>query len=132
MIYLTDTHTLIWSILEPLKLSNKSRSILEDNENTIYVSAINFWEISLKYSIGKLNLEGVLPHEFPSLAIKTGFELISITPEEASTYHLLIGDWHKDPFDKMLIWQAIKNDWTLISIDENVAKYREIGLMVVW
>ena len=82
--------------------------------------------------MGKLELEGILPHEFPSLTIQIGFELIPISPDEAATYHLLNVDWHKDPFDKMLIWQAMQRSLTLISKDKNIAKYKEIGLMVVW
>ena len=61
-----------------------------------------------------------------------GFELISIISEEAASYHLLKENWHKDPFDKMLIWQAIKRDYILLSKDINIAKYNEIGLKVEW
>lgn len=132
MNYLTDTHTLIWSILDPGKLSSKAKFILENPKDTIFVSAINFWEVSLKFSIGKLELRDILPHDFPSLALEMGFQLIPMNPEEAASYHHLKGNFHKDPFDKMLIWQAIRHDFTLISRDINVIKYKGEGLKVVW
>ncbi|MEX2603116.1 MAG: type II toxin-antitoxin system VapC family toxin [Gracilimonas sp.] len=132
MNYLLDTHALIWSLLDPEKLSENARQIIEDPKNSISVSAVNFWEISLKYSIGKLGLEGILPHEFPEFTAKTGFDLISLSPQETSTYHNLQGDWHKDPFDRMLIWQAIHQDLVLITKDESIWKYKEIGLKTIW
>ncbi len=132
MIYLLDTHVLIWSLMHVEKLSDKVREIIENQENTILVSAGTFWEISLKVSLNKLNFQGVKPEDFPRLALETGFELIPILPEEAANYHQLKADWHKDPFDRMLIWQAIQRKVMLISKDEQVLKYANAGLKVVW
>jgi len=132
MNFLLDTHTLLWSLTEKNKLSIRVKKVLEDPENTVLVSAISFWEISLKFSIGKLNLEGVLPHELPLLAQKTGFLLIPVAPEEAATYHLLTITSHRDPFDKMLIWQAIQQNFTLISKDKNMLRYDKEGLKIFW
>ena len=69
---------------------------------------------------------------FPNLALETGYELIPILPEEPAKYHLLKADWHKDPFDRMLIWQAIQRKVMLISKDEQVSKYVNEGFTVVW
>lgn len=132
MNYLLDTHTLIWAILETGKLSSKAKQIIEDPQNLIIVSSVNFWEISLKYSLGKLELKGVTPDEIQKIAIETGFDQISLSPEETSTYHNLAGNWHRDPFDRMLIWQAIQRDLILISKDEAVKNYQEDGLNFVW
>ncbi|WP_236978027.1 type II toxin-antitoxin system VapC family toxin [Membranihabitans maritimus] len=132
MTYLTDTHSLIWSVLQPGKLSRKVREILENPAYTISVSAVNFWKISLKYSIGKLELKGILPQEFPQIVLQMGFLSIPLTPVEAVSYHNLNGNRHKDPFDKMLIWQAMRHDFTFIRKDKNVMKYEENGLKVVW
>jgi len=79
-----------------------------------------------------MELKGVLPIDFPNLAREIGFELIPLMPDEVSGYHLLQGNWHKDPFDKMLIWQAIQRNILLISKDEHIAKYGAVGLKVVW
>ncbi|MEX2593821.1 MAG: type II toxin-antitoxin system VapC family toxin [Anditalea sp.] len=132
MNFLIDTHTLVWTITDKIRLSKKVRVIIENVNNNIYVSAISFWEISLKFSIGKLELIGVLPNQFPLLAIQTGFELIPLMPEETATYHHLKGTWHRDPFDRMLIWQAIQQDLVLISKDKNIAKYGKEGLKTLW
>lgn len=132
MNYLLDTHTLIWSILDTNKLSIKSKGLIEDPKNLIVVSPINFWEISLKYSLGKLELKGVSPDEIYDLAVETGFDLINLSPKETSTYHNLKGDWHRDPFDRMLIWQAINRELILISKDKVMGNYQEDGLKTVW
>ena len=132
MSYLLDSHTLIWSIMDQKRLSAKVRSILEDTDNRIRVSAVSFWEISLKYGLGKLNLQGVVPGQLPELTRKTGFELIELLPEEAATYHELEASWHRDPFDRMLIWQAIQNKLTIISKDIHIASYQSVGLKVIW
>lgn len=132
MTYLIDTHVLIWSLVDDKKLSDTVREILENPENTILVSSISLWEISLKFSLRKLDLQGITPGDFPKLIQEIGFELTLVQPDEVSTYHLLKGEWHRDPFDRMLIWQVIKRKVILISKDENIAKYANEGLKVVW
>lgn len=131
MNYLLDTHIFIWALMDKKKLSSQIVEVIENTEHDIFVSAISFWEISLKFGLGKLQLDGVLPNEFPDLAIKTGFKIIDLDANNASYYHTLKGTWHKDPFDRMLICQAIKQNYILISNDEDVAKYYEEGLKVL-
>lgn len=132
MSYLLDSHTLIWSIMDLKKLSVKVRRILEDKDNRIFVSAVSFWEISLKYAIGKLDLSGVAPEKLPELARHAGFELIDLLPDECANYHQLKASWHRDPFDRMLIWQALQNKLSIISRDSQIASYESVGLNVVW
>lgn len=132
MKYLLDTHTLIWAITENKKLSSVVKKVLEDSANTILVSSISFWEISLKFSLGKLNLEGIRPDDFPSLVSEMKFDTISLDVKTAATYHHLKTVHHKDPFDRMLIWQAIQNNLVLISNDENMPFYRSEGLKLLW
>ena len=115
MIYLLDTHVLLCSLMDTAKLSDKVREIIENQENRIAVSVISLWEISLKFSLNKLPLEGVSPEDFPKLIEDIGFELISLRTEEVSTYHDLNANWHRDPFDKMLIWQAIQKNIIFVS-----------------
>jgi len=132
MSYLLDTHTLIWSILERGKLSDKVRETLEDIENTALVSCVAFWEISIKFSLGKLALSGLKPEELRDLSIETGFELISLSPQDCATYHQLNTSFHKDPFDRMLIWQALKHNHILITKDTDITKYKSVGLKTFW
>jgi PIN domain nuclease of toxin-antitoxin system len=133
MNYLLDTHTLLWAITEKRKLSALVRQTIENTDNTILVSAISFWEITLKFSIKKLDISGFLPEDLPELSIKSGFDLIPLLPAESASYHHLPAyGQHKDPFDRMLIWQAIQQDLILISKDENMNPYKSAGLKLLW
>lgn len=132
MSYLLDTHTMIWAITEPQKLSNIVRGLLEDTSNDIIVSAVSFWEISLKHSIKKLTLENLTPEDFPKAAIETGFRLLELDGSTAASYHKLLATYHRDPFDRMLIWQALQNNFKLISKNSMVMNYTSEGLNVIW
>lgn len=131
MKYLLDTHILIWAIFSPDKLSKKVQGILVNPENTILVSSLSLWEISLKYSSGKLKLKGIVPDDLINISLDIGFTFIDLSPETAATFYLLSGDYHKDPFDRMLIWEALKNDFGFISDDKEVKKYVNNGLIVI-
>lgn len=113
-------------------MSKRVKATLEDPDNDILVSAISFWEISLKFSLGKLLLNEVVPDDFPLLATQTGFKLLPIISEIAASDHQLKGKWHRAPFDRMLIWQAIQQDLILITKDENVVNYKNEGLKTLW
>lgn len=128
MKYLLDTHYLLWSIANSSKIPKSAKDIIVDQHNQILVSTISFWEISLKFSIGKLNLKGFLPEDIPELCLKMNFEILNILAQECSSYHQLVPNYHKDPFDKMLIWQAISNDYILITDDNDIKKYASSGL----
>jgi PIN domain nuclease of toxin-antitoxin system len=128
MKYLLDTHYLLWVVADTKKISRKVRNIITDPENEIIISAISFWEISLKSSLGKLTITGFAPEDLPAACLQMGFIIEPVSAQEASSYHQLTATFHKDPFDLMLIWQAIYNGYTLISADENVKKYISSGL----
>lgn len=132
MSFLLDSHTLIWAIVDRKKLSSRVIAILEDPTNEIFVSAVTFWEISLKYSLGKLDLSDILPEDLPKLTEEIGFSFLPLLPVESAGYHNLRADWNRDPFDRMLIWQAIKNNLALLSKDKNIALYRSVGLKLIW
>ena len=131
MSYLLDTHILIWAITSPEKLSKKVRSVLLDPQNIIMVSSLNLWEISLKHASGKLQLKNIVPEDFIKISQNIGFTFLKLSVEEASTFYLLRGQYHKDPFDRMLIWQSIKNNLVFISDDKEVEKYSSDGLNVL-
>ena len=129
---LLDTHAVLWSLFEPNRLGAAALPLLKDPQQTVYVSVISFWEISLKYSIGKLDLQGVVPDAFPDLIHQTGFELLPLAAEDAAIFHNLPRLEHKDPFDRLLIWQAISHKLTFVSQDKACVAYRKHGLKVVW
>jgi len=129
---LLDTHTLIWAIKEREKLSPLVVQTIENADNTIFVSSITFWEISMKFSIGKLELINILPDQFPEASLNVGFELISLSPSETASHYKLLLTAHKDPFDRMLIWQAIQRNLVFISKDDRLGQYKVAGLKTLW
>jgi len=101
MKYLVDTHILLWSFIAPEQLSKKSSQILLDENNDIYYSPINLWEISIKYALRKLDLQGITPDDFFEELSESYFlckRIDNITL--VTNYELPI--YHKDPFDRFL------------------------------
>ena len=129
---LLDTHAFFWSVFDPTLLGKKAAQIICNPDNKVSVSVITFWEISLKYSIGKLELKNVLPDDFPQIATQSGFEILSITAAEASSFYRLPRLKHKDPFDRLIVWQAIAQKRVLISKDSTLEAYRSGGLKIAW
>lgn len=133
MKYLLDTHVILWLAYEDSKLSKSAREILLNYESEIYLSAVSFWEISLKFQSGKLDLKGHNPEK-----LKSGFDQfydfreLNLDVEDAVTFFKLDSPIHRDPFDRMLIWQALKNGLTFLTDDENIKRYQEIGVKVLW
>jgi PIN domain nuclease of toxin-antitoxin system len=132
MKYILDTHALLWLLTKPKELSESVKTIIENPKNEIIVSAVSFWEISLKFSIGKLVLENFVPEDFYQTTLKMGFNLISIKPEITQNFHHLKGVYHRDPFDRMLIWQAITENYTIITKDSTINLYKTEGLKTIW
>lgn len=132
MKHLVDTHVFLWTVLSPKRIPKRVKIILLDTELTKYVSIITFWEISLKFSLGKIDLRGVLPDKFPAIARNTGFEILSLDPDTASSFYKLPKIRNKDPFDRMLAWQAIREDCFLLTRDKEFFSYKDEGLNIVW
>ena len=133
MKYLLDTHYILWTLFKPEIIKSKIKEILENDKDVKYVSGISLWEISLKYSLGKLELEGTNPTEIHEKIIESGFTIIPIEDEQFSSYYKLPKkENHKDPFDRMIIWQAISNNFTLISNDTKIQQYIENGLKIIY
>ena len=78
-----------------------------------------------------MEITGFQPEDIPGICTKTGFDIIELSAADSSSYHHLKAAHQKDPFDRMLIWQAIRNGYTLISADDQVNKYRSEGLLIL-
>ena len=131
MNYLVDTHILLWSFLETDKLSKEIKSILLDENNEIYYSPISLWEISIKYGLKKLSLNGGTPDDFLRELANSYYHCKTIDAIDLITnYKLPIH--HKDPFDRFLIWESIRNDFVFISMDQNIGLYKKEGLRIVY
>jgi PIN domain nuclease of toxin-antitoxin system len=132
MSFLLDTHTLLWTLFDPARLGRKGTEILNNPDMTVSVSVVSFWEVSLKYATGKLALDNVAPDDFPELVRQSGFEVLPLPESDAATFHHLPGLEHKDPFDRLLIWQAITRKLVFISQDRACSAYKKEGLKVIW
>ncbi|EKR25675.1 twitching motility protein PilT [Leptospira interrogans serovar Ricardi] len=132
MKYLLDTHVILWIIGSSNLLSKKAKATIENSENKIYVSSVSLWEISLKFRLGKLSLSGMKPSQIPEILSKSNIETINLESADASTYDQLKVIHHRDPFDRMLIWQCIFRKFILISKDSKMKKYRSHGLKTLW
>ena len=131
MNYLLDTHYVLWTLFEPTKINKKIKLILEDENDQKFVSGISLWEISLKFSLGKLELEGTNPDEILEKIKESGFTLLEVENTVlASYYKLPKKENHRDPFDRMLIWQAIANDFMFVTSDSKIEAYVENGLKI--
>ncbi len=131
MNYILDTHYVLWTLFEPEKISDNIIKILEDDAHKKYVSSITFWEISLKYSIGKLEFEETNPNEIYEKIVESGFNILEINSQIFTAYFQLPRkEKHNDPFDRILIWQAINEDFTLITKDKMISQYIDNGLKI--
>lgn len=129
---LLDTHTFLWTISGSSNIPKSTRAAIRDPANEVFVSAVSFWEIAINVRRSKLDLGAIGPEDLVGLAEKIGFECISLSPEEAISYGRLAEASHFDPFDRMLIWQAIGRKLTMISKDLEFGKLEPFGLKLLW
>lgn len=126
--YLLDTHTYIWWVSDNRKLSEKVYNLIIDESNRIYLSVVSTWEISIKMQLGKLPFRDNLAEVVANNVKENNFQVLPVALEHT----LKVGDLplhHRDPFDRLLIAQAIVEDLTLLSKDANFPAY---DANVVW
>ncbi len=132
MKYLLDTHAFIWTLSAPEKIPSKVRKVIEDPENEVFISSVSFWEIAIKVRSKRLAPVGRATSSTVEAAESMGFLAIPLTPVEAATHGDLTEDTHFDPFDRMLIWQAIQRELILVSGDSEFKKFKADGLRLLW
>ena len=132
MKYLLDTHTFIWTVAESMRLSERAKRAIQDPKNEVFISSVNLWEISIKTRIKKIDMGSVQADDLIGLAEDMGIQLIGLSPEEAISYGKLEESSHFDPFDRMLIWQAISRKYIMISKDSEFEKFVPHGLKLLW
>ena len=119
---LLDTHIFLWFISADSRLPTLFRDAIREPNNSAFLSVASFWEIVIKYNIGKLPLpqspEIYIPRQRQIHQIK------SLPITESSLKHLVsLPDFHRDPFDRLLISQTLNNNLTLVTIDPEIVKY---------
>lgn len=115
---LLDTHVALWAFASPKLLKPEIRAAIADPRNTVAVSAISVWEVEIKRALGKLDA----PDGFAALCIERGFDALDITFRHAEVASAL-PPHHSDPFDRMLIAQAIAEDLELVTKDRAMSAY---------
>lgn len=99
---------------------------------TYLVSSVSLWEIALKLSLGKLELQGIAAADLPRIASEHDFTLCALSAETAASFDLPRNHDHRDPFDRMLVWQAMRESAVLVSRDRAMASYEAFGLRLLW
>ncbi len=122
--YLLDTHIFLWWLSDAEQLSQEVFDILSDTSNQIYISSATIWEIAIKEALGKLKVDADL-----NVAIEeNGFRELKISAICANATKKL-EQIHRDPFDRMLISQAIEGKMTLITVDRFIVQYENVKIL---
>ena len=122
--FLLDTNILLCALIAPERLSADVRVQLSDAENTVYFSAVSIWEIAIKSSLNKTHFD-FLPQDIHRLAIETGFSELAV--QAPHTFAVANMAWHhRDPFDRLLIAQALSLPAYLLTSDSVLAQYSEL------
>lgn len=125
---LLDTHAFVWWIADSKRLSETARGAMADDTNEIFVSAASAWEIATKYRLGKLPGGEALAVDVAGTIRPQGFEELAISIADAERAGRLPGP-HRDPFDRMLIAQALARDLPVVSTD---AVFDGYGVNRLW
>jgi len=119
---LLDTCTFLWIIADAPDLSKRARELFVDPANNVFLSSVSAWEICVKYGLGRLPLPEPPEKFIPRQREKHGIDPIALE-EEAAVYLARLPPSHRDPFDRMLICQAIVHGMVILTPDELVTQY---------
>ena len=125
---LLDTHAFLWWIADSARLSAVARDVISDEANDILVSAASAWEIATKFRIGKLPGGEAVALDVAAQISGQGFEELAIGVTEAERAGRLPGP-HRDPFDRMLVAQALLRELPVVSVDPVFDRY---GVSRLW
>lgn len=125
---LLDTHTFLWWVADAPELSSRARAVVADANNQCFVSVASCWEIAIKCSIGKLDIDGTVERFVPHHMAVNGFHELPVEIRHAARTARLPFH-HRDPFDRLLAAQALEEDIAIVSADPIFRKY---GLTRVW
>ena len=119
---LLDTCTFLWIITDAPELANSARELFIDPGNDVYLSAVSTWEIAIKHALGRLPLPEPPERFIPAQRKRHGVDALPL--EEEATFHLTrLPPYHQDPFDRMLVCQAIVHGMVILTPDEVILQY---------
>ena len=121
MRYLLDTHAFIWFSEDDIKLNRDVAKEISNKDNDCFLSVVSLWEIAIKINLGKLSMLS----PFNEILRFLRDNKIEILPIEFSHLQTLLDleQFHKDPFDRLIVAQAINENITIITVDNNIRKY---------
>jgi len=119
---LLDTSTFLWVINDSPELSPQARQLFVDFENEVYLSSVSAWEIAIKYGLGRLSLPESPDRFVPTQRKQHGIDPLELD-EEAALHLTRLPLLHKDPFDRMLVCQAIVHHFVILTPDDLVTQY---------
>ncbi len=125
---LLDAHTLLWYLAGSSQLSALALATIQDSANALFVSPATLWEIGIKDSLGKLKLPEPFEKMFPARLDADGIVLLPILIPHLHQ-HRLLPRHHNDPFDRLIIAQALTENIAIISRDPEFARY---GVSLLW
>lgn len=125
---LLDTHTFLWWVSDAPELSITAREAISDTGNECFLSIASCWEMAIKSSIGKLRLTKPVERFVHDLITENGFRLLSIELRHAAKVEALPFH-HRDPFDRLLLAQAITEKLTIVTVDSLFSSY---GVKLLW
>lgn len=120
---LVDTHALLWFALGDTKMPQSARDLIADPDNRIWVSPASHWEIAIKISTGKYTLPIPFTDFFEQAMRGNGFQTLSILPEHTNVLTTMPFH-HRDPFDRLMVAQAIAEGMDLVSADGVLDQYQ--------
>lgn len=119
---LLDTHVAIWATNTPERIPEKIRRLIEDGENELAVSVVAVWEIAIKHPLGRIDAPPFSGYQAIAEFQAASFELLDVTPAHAAFVERL-PLLHSDPFDRLMLAQAIVEDMQLVTYDRHLARY---------
>ena len=119
---LLDTSTFLWVAIDSPQLSTRARELFASEDNEIFLSCISCWEIAVKHGLGRLPLPEPPDKYIPRLREEHGIEPLSLD-EESALHVTRLPALHRDPFDRMLVCQAIVRGLVLLTPDEAISQY---------
>ena len=125
---LLDTHAFLWWLTDSPRLSEPARQAIADETNDILVSAASAWEITTKHRLGRLPNAEVVASDVAGIIARQDFDELPITVDHAARAGALPGP-HRDPFDRMLIAQALSGNLDLVSSESLFDRY---GVRRLW
>lgn len=126
---LLDTHIALWAIADDPKLPAKARALIADAENTVAVSAASVWEIAIKHSLARANSMPLSGTQALKYFRAAGYDLLPVTAAHAAAVENL-KPHHADPFDRILVAQALSEPLTLLTHDKQMAGYDKAIVLV--